>query len=500
MTEDVELILTHHGEQADRIMAFVACLMLPISFGFAMLHGSWLEASIVAPLLTATAIVAWRFGRGSLASRMTMGFVFMAYSALMIDQAHGVLETHFGIFALLAFLLCYKDWRPVVFSACLIALHHLLFCRLQMAGWPVWVLPHAHSYVIVLVHAAYVLFETSILVYLSVMQHVQEIEAAHLAGLGKRTREDGVISLAVGDLESAGAAGESVAALLGNISDAVVKTSSAASSIHALSNSMEDASRQLAKASDEQRISSAEASELISRAHSVTADVAEESQRMAGEVEQTVNRATNALKKMDEGSHAMEDMMQAMGSTRKQTQEMAKVADSIVHIVSGIEDISGQTNLLALNASIEAARAGSAGRGFAVVASEVRRLSEMTSHSVSEVQNFVSGLRAAVENASSAVHATEAKATQGRAHILEASGHFEAMCSDLSQLAGQMHLLETKMDTQNELTSGATAAVGRTVEMIEEGTRSIHSVASTAGDLRNTAQELTNAVQRFEIN
>jgi methyl-accepting chemotaxis protein len=498
MTQGVEIALREHGEQADRIMAFVACFLLPVSLGFAFLHNSWLEAGVIAPLLSGLAVAAWRLGKGSLASRMTMGFVFMAYSALMIDQAHGVVETHFGIFALLAFLLCYKDWRPVVFAAVVIAVHHLLFCQLQMIGWPVWVLPHAHSFVIVLIHAAYVVFETGVLIYLSLVHHRQELEAAHLAGLGSRTRSDGVISLSAFDLEYAGKAGEGVAELLGNISDAVVETSSSAALIFELSDSIEAASRQLTTVSDGQRSNSATASELMSRVESMTAGVVQQSGNMADEVEQAVKRAENALEKIEKGSLAMEDMMRAMEATREQTQQMAKVSDSIVHIVSGIEDISGQTNLLALNASIEAARAGEAGRGFAVVANEVRRLSEMTSRSVSEVQNFVSGLRASVESASSAVHVTEEKASQGRGYIKEASRHFGTMCGDLSQLAGQMHSLETKMGSQNELTSGATEAVERTVAMIEEGTLTIQSVTATATDLRDTARRLTQAVQRFE--
>jgi len=288
-----------------------------------------------------------------------------------------------------------------------------------------------------------------------------------------------------------------VALLLGSISSAMEKTAQAAGSIGELSTSMEEASRHLSAMSDEQRSNSAQTSELISRAHSVTAEVAAESQKMAAEMEGAVERASAALVKMEDGSAAMEQMMQAMEATRAQTLDMGSVADSIVHIVSGIEGISGQTNLLALNASIEAARAGEAGRGFAVVANEVRRLSEMTSNSVSEVQNFVSGLRSAVESASSAVHDTEAKAADGRKQILDASQNFKSMCGDLSQLARQMHNLESRMETQNELTRGATAAVERTVEMIEEGTKSIHSVAATAGNLRQTALQLTSAVQRF---
>ncbi len=496
--EIVERTLREHGQQADKIMATVASILFPISIGFAFLHDSWFEAGVIAPLLSGLAIAAWRLGKGGLGSRLAMAFVFMAYSALLIDQAHGVVETHFGIFALLAFLLCYKDWRPVIFGALLIAVHHFLFCQLQMAGFPVWVLPHAHSFVIVLIHAAYVIFETVILVYLSVVQQKQEIEAAYLAGLGTRADANGNISLAVNDLVHAGNAGAGVAELLGSIAEAVARTTSSAESIHLLSSRIDEASHQLGTVSDEQRSHSNTATSLIERVHAVAEEVTRDSQRMVNGVNQTVSRASAALNTMNEGSQAMEAMQQAIHATSLQTQQMAKVADSIVNIVSSIEDISGQTNLLALNASIEAARAGDAGRGFAVVANEVRRLSERTSESVAEVQQFVSTLRSAVENATSAVHSTEEKVLVGRESIQLASEHFEAICTELQQIAGEMHALESKIDSQNELSTGATAAVTRTANMIAQGTQSIEAVAATAADLRATATQLSGAVQRFE--
>jgi hypothetical protein len=41
----------------------------------------------------------------------------MVFSALTIQQSQGMIESHFGIFTLLAFLLYYRDWRPIVAAA-----------------------------------------------------------------------------------------------------------------------------------------------------------------------------------------------------------------------------------------------------------------------------------------------------------------------------------------------------------------------------------------------
>jgi heme-based aerotactic transducer len=76
----------------------------------------------------------------------------------------------------------------------------------------------------------------------------------------------------------------------------------------------------------------------------------------------------------------------------KDMEQLSNTSKEIERIVTIITSIAEQTNLFALNAAIEAARAGENGKGFAVVAGEVRKLSENTKDSVSEVVKLVNGI------------------------------------------------------------------------------------------------------------
>lgn len=84
--------------------------------------------------LTAPALLAFWLGRGRLWARLLMAVSLSALVALHIQVSAGMIEFHFGVFVTLALLLVYLDWRPIVLSALVFALHHVGFDRLQAMG------------------------------------------------------------------------------------------------------------------------------------------------------------------------------------------------------------------------------------------------------------------------------------------------------------------------------------------------------------------------------
>ncbi len=159
--------LTTSREQADRLLGAVLLLHVPMAFAMAAWHSTWLLAAVVS--LVAAGVPFWlsRTHAGEPITRHLMGAGFMSFSALFIHQSHGVVELHFHIFASLAFLLAYRDWTVPVTAAAIIAVHHVTFHLLHHAGFDVHLLNHDGGLLWVAAHAAFVVFETSVLVFLA---------------------------------------------------------------------------------------------------------------------------------------------------------------------------------------------------------------------------------------------------------------------------------------------------------------------------------------------
>ncbi len=187
---------------ADRMLGLVLLAHFPVALILATLHGAWTTAFAFALPVSLGAFWLSRAAAGAQVTRMVIGMGFMAYSGIFIHQAHGMIEAHFHVFASLAFLLVYRDWRVIVAAAVTIAVHHVAFHIMQGMGVGVFMLNHTvGGHAIVVVHALFVVFESAILVWMSVQLHreastTQDVfESLEALGEGRVDREpvgDGV--------------------------------------------------------------------------------------------------------------------------------------------------------------------------------------------------------------------------------------------------------------------------------------------------------------------
>ena len=148
------------SSQADRLFLLLGTVMAAASLAIAVWNQSWLPLlaiSLPSWLLMAVQV---RLNPGSLLTRNTVALVLMALVAAMIQQTHGLVEMHFGVFVVLALLLYYRDWVPVVVAASAISVHHLGFWWLQSQGLPIRAFAIGSGLEVVLLHAAYVVVET----------------------------------------------------------------------------------------------------------------------------------------------------------------------------------------------------------------------------------------------------------------------------------------------------------------------------------------------------
>jgi methyl-accepting chemotaxis protein len=192
-------ILQPQRAAADRIMLSMMVFLLAVCFGVAYFTSTWLLTVVVAVPAVLVPWAIYKGAPGSLASRLSIACALMVFSALTIQQSQGMIESHFGIFTLLAFLLYYRDWRPIVAAAGLIAVHHVVFGYLQATdSVGITVLEGDVHITTIILHAAYVVFEAAMLIFMATILRREAVESALVAELSGQISE--------GDFSSRGAA------------------------------------------------------------------------------------------------------------------------------------------------------------------------------------------------------------------------------------------------------------------------------------------------------
>ncbi len=242
-------------------------------------------------------------------------------------------------------------------------------------------------------------------------------------------------------------------------------------------------------------------SELQAERITNTATAMEEMNATVLEVARNSSEAANlgqaSKENAQSGARKVEDSLQAMQLTHRQTQELKKSMDAlgmkteeIGNIMTVIEDIADQTNLLALNAAIEAARAGEAGRGFAVVADEVRKLAEKTMNATKEVGQSIKTIQSAAEhNMHSVDQALESLNTAVK--LSQESGEvLDEIVNMAIQTAEQVLGIATAAEEQSATSEEISQSVGEINHITSENMQFVHASTASLQELSKQVDEL----------
>ncbi|MDT9634567.1 methyl-accepting chemotaxis protein [Pseudomonas sp. JV449] len=467
-----------HYRKADRIMLALIWLMTLFSVGLAFWHDTLTQAIVVGGGTSTVLTALYRAIGGTRVMRCALGAGLMVMAALHINQAQGVIEAHFGIFALLAVLTFYRDWLPILVAALTIAVHHVVFHALQHQGFPVFVMAHHGGWTMVFVHAFYVVMETIALLYLAVNSQAEAVESEEMLEKMLAVTTQFTVDSAKGEGKVHVSLAKRFDHFLQQITHLIDGVARDSHGLGQLGQELAHASGTLEKGARHQLAEIAQMTDSMQRMEDAMGHITvhvEEAVEHAGVASQQILRGQESVGR---AQHEITQLATRLEGTNHTVQGLAVQAEQIGSVLEVISSIANQTNLLALNAAIEAARAGEQGRGFAVVADEVRSLAQRTAVSTQEIKTIIEGLQQGSRQAVEAMHDSR----QGVERCVEDSQLAVEMLRAVGNDITQIDALNGRIvSTTREQTSANLEIVGRL--------QSVQSIAqSTAEDVEMLAR------------
>ncbi|SDG04198.1 MULTISPECIES: methyl-accepting chemotaxis protein [unclassified Duganella] len=457
--------------QADKMMLCVLWALQLFSLALAGLNDTWMLALVIG-LLAAGVPTALHFSApGSVLTRCVVGASVMVFAALNIHQAAGLTELHFGIFVYLAFLLAYRDWKPIVVAAGVAAVHHLSFHYLQEWGYGVMCFTRPQLST-VFIHAAYVVVESAVLIFLATILRRAANQAAELEGIVSALAAiEGRIDLSATEAKPRSRLARKLVEMLVTMRDTISGVRDGAHTIAGASGEIAQGNAELSRRTERQAGSIEQTATSMSRL-AATVRQNNESARQANALAQSAS--VIAAK----GGEAVRQVVDTMG-------EINASSRRIVDIISVIDGIAFQTNILALNAAVEAARAGEQGRGFAVVASEVRSLAHRSAAAAKEIKELIGNTVQTVDGGSKLVD--EAGAT-----MLE-------VVDSVQRVTAIMGEMSNANQEQNEGIERINSAIVEFDETTQQNAALVEEDAAAADALAQEARHLTTLVSAFKL-
>lgn len=465
--------LTAIRRRADRLLLMLAWILWAVCLLLGMVMGQVLTALLVASLLAGLATVSCLLLPGKLATRLLFAFILMAYSALLIQLGNGGTEYHFSVFVLLSALLAWRDWRPLVVGAGVIAVHHLVFNYLQQYGlFGIVVFEMGSGLDMVLLHAVFVVAQTLILVLMALRMAQDARSASEVANLASViNREPGCLTLTEEPRATHSSFAKTFSLTLGTMRSTLMQVS------HSVSQLLEDAQTQLQR--------NASLSERTDNQAQSLAVAASAMEQLAGAAAHTSEKASQARHLALEASQVAqeggENIHAAMASMVRIRDESLRV-NSILELIDGI---AFQTNILSLNASVEAARAGEQGKGFAVVAAEVRTLAMRCESAAKDIRQLI---------------ATSVESTQQGANQVEQAGRtMQVMIGCIESLLVMVEDFSQMSEQQRASVLQINRSIASIDASVQENIQHVAQTLQVAQQQQKQTGELKTAISVFRL-
>ncbi|MER2192339.1 MAG: globin-coupled sensor protein [Solibacillus sp.] len=186
--------------------------------------------------------------------------------------------------------------------------------------------------------------------------------------------------------------------------------------------------------------------------------------------------ATQGKNQLQQHAVTMQNINTAVMHIARESEQLSEISREMGSIMDVVTTIANQTNLLALNAAIEAARAGDAGKGFGVVASEVRKLSEQTKESVTNVGELLRTTNERTAQLMQSVKDIQTAVITGESSMDATEQQFAQILESMCRTQQQNNLMEREMANIGDVISELGIA-------FDEVTRSADTLSIIVQDL-----------------
>lgn len=211
--------------------------------------------------------------------------------------------------------------------------------------------------------------------------------------------------------------------------------------------------------------------------------------------------------------HINSEVERIIGEVQEQTNRTNDSVQQIHKATAFITSIAEETDLLSLNASIEAARAGESGRGFAVVAEQIKKLSEQSNQSSSEIEEtammlsedsqkaveIMQKMQEIIMSQSESMQDTQKVVEEVVAQIANSMQSIQQIKETTEHLADVRNEVLQAVETLSNIAQDSVSGTKKTYEDTEEVVDTFKQVYMSAEQLREIADQLAGSVQYFHV-